>query len=385
MRLDPAPRRDPAPPQDSAGNPQFPFRRLLFGAGLVILLALGGRALEGLRAQGDPAWGACWIWADVSLEEPVEPQVFLAAQDFELSEVPSEAWLSAVADESFVLFLNGRFVGGGTYASDSRLLRYRVEDFLNVGTNRVVAELRSERAVGGFLAHLRAEGNEESILVTDGAWRIFRQDLSAVRSGEDSLAEGEPPRVWRLPPAGRWRLEGEPRDLPIPFQEQARNGRVKPKRWVAKRLRPWSRPDGWVDLHPRNLPPIRGPRVFDWGEEVQGYLFLQLPGSENEPALAWFGVDEPDPNARSADEVLLFLPGQTSWRSRHPRRFRYVVLVGLEPATTPRVRWIDEESLRWLAPPELASGVWGLRPPHARPQAEESIWRRVRAQSGPLL
>ena len=354
-----------------------PWRFVLAGVVAVALLAVLEHSVHGLRAVGEPARGACWIWAEVPLDAP-RPVAFLAVREFELATVPRQASLSAVADESFVMFLNGAYVGSGTYVPGAPLKRYRVEELLERGTNRLVVELRSDRTAGGFLAHLFAEGEgatDQPLVVTDAEWRIFRRDARREWRAGDPLIGGEPARVWRLPPTGRWRV-GEPAlELPIPFRSEGRARRLE-----AVRMRPL-RSDVWRDLTRRRGDPQLGSKlVYDWGKVVEGFLFFQLPSTESPPALAWFGEEVPDPSTHAADEVLLFVPGQKSWRTRHPRRFRFLVLVGLEPASRPQVRLLDADTVRQLAAPSPPGGVFGVEPPVAWSATEMAVWQRLREQ-----
>lgn len=354
-----------------------PWRLILVGSVVVALLAVGERSLHGLRAAGEPAHGACWIWADVPFDAP-RPVAFLAVREFQLTTMPQRAVLSAVADESFVLFVNGAYVGGGTYAPGASLSRYRVEKLLRPGNNRLVVELRSGRGVGGFLAHLRAgeeDGTGEMLVRTDDAWRIFRRDERRQWRDVETISGGEPVRVWQRPPTGRWRLGAKARELPIPFRGGGSARRAKPVQMRALQSALW------FDLTIRQWDPPLGPqRVYDWGEVVEGFLFFELPSAETPPALAWFGEDIPDPRARPSDEVLMFLPGQESWRDHHPRRFRYLVLVGLEPGSRPQVRRLESSAAERLAPPPPLSGVFGIEPPLAWSTAEMAVWRRLRGE-----
>lgn len=332
---------------------------MLAGVVVVALLAVGERSINALRAGGAPAWGACWIWADVSLRDP-QPVAFLAVREFELATVPGKAWLKALADESFVLFLNGAYIGAGTYTAQAPLAGYRVEHLLKKGTNRLVVELRSVRGVGGFLANLLVDdegGLGRPVVVTDAQWKVFRRDERRNWTAGAPLAGGEPVRVWHQPPTGRWRLEESVDDLPIPFQGKARRLRISGERVGSSG-------------------PMR--RLYEWPEVVEGFLFLALPSREAPPALAWFGEERPDSMARPADELLIFLPGQRLWRDRHPRRFKYLLLIGLEPVGKPQVRLLPPELALQLQAPLPQRGVMGISPPLAHSAAEVAVWQRLK-------
>ena len=339
---------------------------------LVVVLALGERGLKGGAAEGPPARGAHWIWVDRTFEAE-EPIAFVAFKEFELEEAPGRARLALIADESYSAYLNGEYIGAETYRPEWALREYEVGGFLTPGTNRLVVILRSRRGPGGFLAHLRAGNEAVPLVVTDLSWRLFtREDPALWRLGETPQG-GEVPRALGQAIAGRWRLPETTQHMPIPLR-----GRGPAQRTDAVQVRALGG-DHWIPLKNRRRQPSVGPlRLYDFGKRVTGFLHFPLSGSEEASALAWYGNTPPDPMARPADAVFLFLPGQRHYRDLHPRSFRYVLLVGVEPAARPQVREVGPALAERLAPPPLATGVLGIRPPVATSRAEELVWRRLR-------
>lgn len=345
---------------------------------LVSFLAIGVERGFGLwRAQWAPAYGACWIWAPGPTDAH-EPVGFFLAREFEIERL-LPAWLSITADESYSLSLNGRHIGADHYREDGQVDRYEVTDMLRVGRNRLVVEVRSSRGIGGLLSSLveeTADGSRRALLVTDEHWQVFRR-FSPSWYRAETLSGGERPRVWERPPTGRWRLADAAADRPLPFLPGERARRRGP---VRVRHRHGS---GWIALSQgprRRFPHIGNQVLLDWGEEVEGYLFLDLPETENPPALLYFGDEPPDPEHQPPDEVMIFIPGQQQWRDLNPRRFRYVLLVGIRPEKKVEVRLLQPRLAHALAlPPASGTGVFGIEPPTAlHPPAEELVWDRLR-------
>ena len=185
------------------------------------------RGLEALRSAGVASPDACWIW----LEDPtpeiegrspadprsIEPIAFFAAQGIDLDEADiaalrqgeAQAWLEISADESYVVYLNGQWLGSNGFVQGAPIDRYDVGRWLLPGPNRLVVELRGQRGVGGLLADLQLVASDKSrtLIATNGDWKLYRQfhrDLFHRRNWPDGA---ESPVVWAHPPTGRWRLE----------------------------------------------------------------------------------------------------------------------------------------------------------------------------------
>jgi hypothetical protein len=363
-------------------------RPLAFFAGVLALaLALVGaeRALARWRyAAHPPQLRGEWIWAqDVSREG--EPIVFHAARDFFLDAAPQAddggARLAIVADEAYLLVVNGVRVGSGSY-QQSRADVYDLTAWLDAGWNRLVVELRSESGAGGLLAGLDVGGR--SVLRTDASWRIVRAADTGLLNGWRRLDEvlAEPPQVWSRPPTGRWRVDlAKAAQPPRPglWPEAA----PSPAPLCPRRVRHPSANAPWVDLEMEpGCPAVESGdlAIWDFGEEVEGFLELGLdPLDAPAPALVFFGLEEPSGNLseRRPDLTLLRAPGAWSWADAHSRRFRYVALIGARPVQFFRVLPVDEtQAIAYQAPPPMP-GVFGLKPPQGATALEESIWQRA--------
>jgi hypothetical protein len=334
------------------------------------IVAVGERALRSRRdAARLPTAGAEWIWAP--LGRTVEPLAFYAARDFELAAPPARAQILAAADEEYVLYLNGRRVGSGgtgSLGAGSRppLDAYEVAPLLVPGANRLVAELRSGRGAGGFLARL-ADGAGRTLVATDAGWRIVRRYRPGLVRGWLPLAgpaatEREAAAVWSRPPAGRW---GAPRAAAARPLFAGGFGPVVAARLDA-RIVPRRPGVAWVDL----------------GREVEGYLALEVaPRSGRQVALLYLGP--PAPGAPPVPCVVA--PGAPLWTDVAPRRLRAFPVEGDLEVTGARVYPAGAAPLA-PAPPIPADlprrGLLGLAPPPSATPVEDEVWRELQRLSG---
>ncbi|HEX2225324.1 MAG TPA: hypothetical protein VHN15_14080 [Thermoanaerobaculia bacterium] len=343
---------------------------------VVLLLGILERFAPGWIARTFlPTGEARWIWKSLDRNTKT-PLAFYAARDFELTEVPAGARLLALADEEYVLHLNGKRVGSGSYRSDSRLDVYAVGSLLRPGTNRLVAELRSSRGSGGFLALLVDTKTGEPLAWTDESWTVFdRYQVGLVRGWTPLRSKGEgagePAFVWGFPPVGRWGSPSPGAEVPL-FATLSPERRFLPGRPLGGRL-----PD--LDA--------RGSRhVFDFGQEVTGYLSLDLPpGEAPGMGLLFTGLERPDPMRQAPAAAVLVPPGSPGWTDARPRRFRYAVVLGLERPVTARVRLVDAARAASLLPtPDQREedGVLGIDPPPLRTPVEDEVWREFKRVPG---
>jgi hypothetical protein len=350
-----------------------PRRFFLLVLAAALLLALAGSAVRFLASTSGATRGAWWIWA--SGVEPIgQPIAFYAVGDFELDAV-EPARIAIAADEGYELHVNGRPVGVGVYRPGTSIDRYRIDDLLRVGNNRLTVRLQSLRGHGGLLATVAtAVEPERTLLVTSDGWRIFREHDPRLFDADADLPAGEPPQVWQRAPTGRWRLHPAAGDrplLPPPGGDSARQ---------ALQVRDFYPEALWFDLRRPRKSPIRFlETLLDWEQEVAGLLSFELASPASEPALAYFGAEIPDPAARPADAVLLFVPGQTSWRDLRPRRFRYALLVGVEPIDRVSVQELEPGTAVPFPADGPPAGVWGIRPPPRSDKLQESVWQRIQA------
>jgi hypothetical protein len=346
------------------------------GGGIVVLvLALAGAAVTVERGvhrwlgAGLPTGEAEWIWAALPLSF-TEPVAFWAVRDFALDELPAAAELSILGDDEYVAYLNGRRVGSNRYRPGMPVDRYRVEELLVPGGNRLAVELRSARGAGGLLARLDL-GPGRRAIESDATWRIVRRHHpglvrgwlplgDAAAGGADSLAEE--PYVWGSPPVGRW---GRPREVaPRPLAAAVAEP-CAPRPAVASEATPGAG------------------QVFDWGGEVFGYLTLRLdPATAAAPAVGLL-LTGPAPRRPLEDPeaavAVVPLPGLPVWTDTVPRRFRYATISGLPKLLAAAVIPVSPETAPLLpAPtPNIAPALLGLDTPLHLTPAEKAVRRQI--------
>ena len=360
-------------------------RRWVFAVALTalaaVVCALAVRSVSALAARLDmPTGGAQWIWVARDWRD-LTPVAFYAVHDFEVEEPPARARLLAMADEEYVLTLNGRPVGTGRWQRGGGLDVYEVGPLLQPGLNRLIAELRSASGSGGFLASLDDPATGRHLARTDESWRMVRRhELGLVRgwvtlTGPGAV-ESEPAFCLGYPPTGRW---GRPTA-----------GRAKPRLDEFLRGRPVPavsmRPTRFATRVPERPQP---PQVlFDWGREVTGYLDLAMARSDRlGMALLYTGAAPPDPLAGPPAADILLLPGEGRWLDAQPRRFRYVLVVGASGAREARVLPVDPAVLARFPPPRGTTrspvgGVLGVVPPPLRTPVEDEVWRELEGVPG---
>ncbi len=330
-------------------------------------LALVARVLPALGARLTvPTGAAQWIWESRDRRD-VSPAAFYAIRDFDLTRVPRRARVLVMAEEEYILSLNGRRIGSGSWERGAPLDVYEVGPLLQPGPNRLLAEVRSGRGAGGFLLRLE-DADGWQLVATDERWRIFHQHhpglvrgwLPLQRKPEDPphIPTSEPAFCWGVPPTGAW---GRPEPgAPRPLLFEMTSGRPVPAATVS--------PAGGKDSAPEHL--------FDWGRDVAGYLTIELPPAPDlRVGLLFTGDTPPDPHRDRPAAPVLALPGQRAWRSARPGRFRYALVVGIANPREASVQPVDAA----LLPPLLSAahspkGVFGVTPPPLRTPVEDKVW-----------
>jgi hypothetical protein len=344
-----------------------------------LLLAAADRTLGEVYARfAVPTGAAQWIW-EIRDRKDVSPAAFYAARDFTLDTLPRRARLLVSGDEEYILYLNGERVGAGSWRTGSPLDVWEVGPLLQPGANRLLAEVRSARGIGGLLLSLE-DGDGRQLARTDESWRIFhRHELGLLRGWlpltGDSAPPSTPASCWGYPPLGRW---GSPRSGPLlPLWSALGRGRPQPA--ASPLLLP-----PLAHFPPDRPQPPR--RLFDFGREVTGYLLVDVrPAAEIAAGLVWVGTAPPDPLAQPETAGMLVLPGRRSWMDARPRRFRYALIVGLPAATGTRVQEVDAVKAAGLLAPAVpveARGVLGIDPPPLRTPVEDEVWRELEGVPG---
>src|ERR1700680_889865 len=164
------------------------MRRRWIGARAAGFVAVSGLTLivRGERwaasRLGGTTGGAQWIWVAHDRRQ-AQPLAFYAGRDFTLAAPPPRARLLALGDPEYVLYLNGKRVGAGSWRPGAHLDEYEVGPLLRIGGNRPLAELRSTAGGGGLPARLVDEASGRPLLGTDGGWRTFRRHCLGLLRG----------------------------------------------------------------------------------------------------------------------------------------------------------------------------------------------------------
>ena len=362
---------------------------------------------------GGTTGGAQWIWVAHDRRQ-AQPLAFYAVRDFALAAPPPRARLLALGDPEYVLYLNGKRVGAGSWRPGAHLDEYDVGPLLRIGGNRLLAELRSAAGGGGFLASLVDEASGRPLLGTDGGWRTFRRhrvgllrgwlpiDPPAVAAAVSAAGPGEAAVTWGRPPVGRWGRVVPPWPRPL-FAELTGERQPVPAASTA----------------PYVPPPATGVRgdstmvLFDWGRQVTGYLALetgfepgmdedleQPPPDRQRTALLWTGDAPPQPagSGLGPSGAVVIMPSAHQWLDARLRRFRYALVIGLERPLAARVYAVEpREAARHgleiapetpppgagaAGPPPPGHGVFGLAPPRLRTPVEDEVRRKLERLQG---
>jgi hypothetical protein len=183
-------------------QPGYAFRvkrRIARGGEYVFRAPPGGR-LPPLRPR---AWAGAWVWTPDQWQ--VAGSRCFARTTFELSQRPARAHIWIAVDNSYRLYVNGRFVGAGGGWQPAE--RWNIAPYLEPGRNVIAIECANADGPGGLLA--------EAVIMEEP-----RRPALRVRTGVDWKAASAAPEGWmRLgfddsawqaaqviarPPAGPW-------------------------------------------------------------------------------------------------------------------------------------------------------------------------------------
>ncbi|MEJ2086688.1 MAG: hypothetical protein P8Y44_13620 [Acidobacteriota bacterium] len=331
-----------------------------------------------------PTKEAKWIWAP-GQEHAHEPISFYAVTSFELSFPVATAELMSLADEESVVFVNGNPVGATRYDDGRPLPVYDVAELLHTGTNRLQVELRSTRGVGAFLLSLEVSGEGHTKrIVSDSSWTIFYDPIPDLFSDDGDLPPGAAPEVWGPPPAGRWSVPSESRQVRTIEQLRAGDSPLEAVRW---RSRDSGSTSDWIRMKrlDRFSPGLGRWVTFDFRHPVTGYLAFRFPPDADQdrvPLGLIFVGDEPQ-NVRNLrpDSYLVGMSGQRVWLDSEPRRFRFVTFVGLVETSGVEVYEVDPEAVAQLidgsSESDYQAGAFGLPSARLRTPLENEVWSEL--------
>lgn len=131
-------------------------------------------------------WKASWIWVEPC--EEMDNLYLYARREIAIEQAPGQASIFVTAGSLYKLYINGQYVGRGPNPSDpSRYYYdvYGVSAHLRPGANAIAAVcynygpetrgiLGQNWGRGGFLMELRDGREGNTLLATDGGWRVFQ-------------------------------------------------------------------------------------------------------------------------------------------------------------------------------------------------------------------
>lgn len=368
-------------------------------AALLAAAGLQQAVRRALALETLPTGSAEWIWEE-GRHRQIGPWVLWAVRDFELPEVSDSVRLLALADEVYVVHVNGRRVGSDVYHEGMAPDRYEVASWLRPGANRLAVELRSGRGAGGLLLALVDGVTGEQLLSTDDDWTVFHRDHPGILEGWLPLSEGEPAFSWGSPPVGRWGLPtgvvdrpafpqvaGEPWELRPVFPRRVAVG-AEVLEILASGDRDRSLRLPWRALEPEGVRVSEhrdraGVILFDWGRELTGYLTLEHRSGGGRPAgLLRVGTELPEVDLSRPHARVLTVSGGDVWRDELPRRFRYALVLGADSVVAARVAPVAAELLDRLPAPVPERGLFGLASPRLGTPVENEVRRRLQGLAG---
>ena len=209
------------PPPADRPAPAQPLRRpfyrrvaFVLGLGCVIVFAVWRLNLLFGAKFYNPVGPAQWIWAEHEMSREI-PVVFFATRDFDLPETRQYTRIKVLGDPEFILYFNGREVGGSRVRRSGEIYLYDVSELARTGSNRMVIAVRSTNGVGGLVAALDTDPEAENVVFTDRRWKIFRRWRPDLLYYDPLDLPWGRPMLLGSPPVGRWNYF-EPVNAPAP-------------------------------------------------------------------------------------------------------------------------------------------------------------------------
>ena len=343
--------------------------------GLLAVVEVRHRTVAfGTRADRD---APVWIWRDHDLRH-VQAAGFYAVKEFDLVAAPAEAEVEILGDSEYILLLNGTRVGSNRFRSGAALDRYRVENLLSPGRNRIVVESRSPTGAGGLRCELRAGGQQ--LVRSDGSWTLYETNWRGI-FGDRPLVPGLPARLLGRSPLGRWGSPSVGSERPT-FESVL----ADPEPVSARRVRSLADGGPFKRSAGRNRRPASyGDLVeFDFGGEVTGYLQLVYREeggrtSEDPSAVLLRFGDEPVAELPfRADAIFQPIRGAGLYQDAVLRKFRYVAVAALPGVFGAEVLLVQPAAWSALAPSATPdAGILGVPPPPSGATVENEVWRKL--------
>lgn len=264
---------------------------------------------------------AQWIWASHQISRNV-PVVFFATREFDMPRGWKFAQLRLYAEPESTLWFNGHEIASRRDFGTGTLHVYDLTQLAKPAKNRIVVAVRSTNGVGGLLASLGVDGENENAIVTDRSWKILRTWNDALPLRD--VGRAERPMVLGEPPLGRWHyLSPAPAEPDVPPTKV-----LEPKQAIE-----------FVATIP-NVKIVEGVAVatkesvrataFDFGF-TRGRVRLSLVGDQPVPPVVMYRLANVKDEFGVVEAAILSTPfgaGEQVLTEPDVRSFRYVIVFG---------------------------------------------------------
>ena len=263
---------------------------------------------------------AKWIWAQHRMSGGT-PLAFFAAREFDLPENRLFTHLKVLGDPEYTVYLNGERVAARHVGEDRTLDVYDVSSLAKTGRTRVVIAVRAPKGAGGLIAAIDIGPETANWVVSDGAWRIYRQWTPTLLAA-DPKQPWEAPLIVGEPPHGRWNyLTQRRQQLPEPAGQAI----AARRKFEIEALIPTISLRGGVAVAGTEKKPAT---VFEFGP-VRGRLRVSLDAPRPDAHLVplrFANAEDELGFAGAIDRDVVFAPGETVVTLPDEFAFHYAML-----------------------------------------------------------
>lgn len=295
-------------------------------------------------------WRGFWIWNSGNQEKENFYAYF--EKEFNLSFSPDDAKAFLTCQSEYKLFINGTFVGRGSIPSDPPYQyydQYDIKRFLKKGKNEfkilcynyfVDTHFMSKKSGGLIFQSEISANSRKKIVVSDDSWNTIAAtawDFSSPRMSDTIGFQEFFNADWKI---DEW-------------QKASILGRSPLSPWENLILRPIPQLQ-FTEVKPKEiLKKEKKSMIFDFGQEVTGYLQLKLSGTKKgDDLIIYFSEAINDQGDVDWQRTLFqrdrigLANNSTVFEAFQRRAFRYIELVPINTS----FEEIDIESLSILSP-----------------------------------
>lgn len=131
----------------------------------------GGRKFPMPERKPRRVWKANWIWMKGKEDKP---GICCFRKTFSLTALSAPIYIYITADNSYELYVNGKFVGReGAWET---VERYDITRLLKIGRNVIAVKCRNEDGPAGLLVQLEAGKKREVMVISDDSWMVGEEE-----------------------------------------------------------------------------------------------------------------------------------------------------------------------------------------------------------------